>query len=312
MLNLRRLLAILTPFSLPLLLPLMALAEDVQPVKSSVPTDKPVATVEAPALETSPTYNEMGWAIGPETASNTIGGNSSAVKINLFSFRKASIGHGKKVISTDENGRETRGGSYPTHALEVDASLLTGGSTAEKGVLVGGEMRVRAMIADTRLDRLEQGCAGYLGGGAQVDLNLYGNRSGESRLIVNIGPEGGLMCQFGEVMLQLAPTATIGTTAVGTNSDLSHELDTDTNMLGLGGRARLLIGDRLYFSADANFNPAITASDWNSKTGSLSAQLRADNWVFMGTIKRIEMQDTSGTFKDVKGNEGSVGVGRAW
>lgn len=312
MLNLRRHFTSLAPFALAVLLPLSALADDAQPVKSSVPTDKPVAKVEASDLETPPTYNEMGWTVGGEAATNTVGGTSAAAKINLFSFRKASIGRSSQLLGTDQFGREKRSKAYPTHAVELDASFMTGSATSEKSLLVGGEMRARVMIGTTKLGHLEEGCSAYFGGGAEADLSLYSNRSGESRLIANIGPEGGLMCQLGEVMLQVAPTVTLGTTVVGTNSDLSQHIDTGTNLLGLGGRARLLIGDRLYFSADATAHPAITSSDWDSKTGSLNAQLRADNWVFMGTVKRIEMHDSSGTYKDVKGNEGSVSVGRAW
>lgn len=299
MLNLRTALTVLAPATIALIgwTSLSALADTVQTHQSSVPTDG--GAVQSTVIdEEPPTYSEMGWTVGGEAASNTFGGTSYATVLNLFSFRKASIGSDKPA--------------YPTHAVELDASLVTGHSLANDKFLVGGVVRTRAFIGKTALKRHARTCSHYFGLNGQADGSIYSNRRGESQLIVNVGPEGGIMCQLDDVMLQLGPTLTVGTTLAGNDWDASDSVDTGSNAIGFGGRARLLVGDRLYFSADTTVHPKISVSKWSSRTGSLTAQLIANGWVFMGTVKRIEMEDSSGTSPQLKGNEGSVSVGHAW
>lgn len=159
------------------------------------------------------------------------------------------------------------------------------------------------MVGLTALDRFKRSCNAYVAIGAQFDGRTNGTA------ILAGGPEAGLMCQLGNVMLQVAPTVT-GNIFIAEPIALNSENHKNT---GYGGRARLLVGNRLYVSADATVQPSKESEDSEVRHGSLNAQLRADGWVFMGTIRHLDVRknvpEPGGNFQST---EGTLSVGRAW
>jgi hypothetical protein len=305
---------LLASLTLTVTFPHLALADVPVEGLSTVPTegDAPANPSEPSVQDAPPAYTtiEIG-GVGVNVSSNTLGGTTTGGVLDLFSFRKMRIGHDadQQCYTNGYQDNTRKCGGYPTHAVEIDLKGLAGQGDGQ--TWFGGSMRVRAMLAGTHLGEMERACSYYLGGSTQLDIDAYSDRVGQSKLMASIGPEGGLICQAGDTMIQFAPTAALSVARVETDHGVSNEIDTGANLLGVGGKARLLIGNKLYLSADTMWNPA-WFSQWSSFNSSLSAQIKEGRWIFAGTVKHIDFVDGSGIYRDVKGNEGSVSAGLKW
>jgi hypothetical protein len=270
---------------------------------------KAKAEKQAEQASNAPRFAKASIGLGAETTSNSHG--SAGGLQTRFTGRHIARGEDK------DNPFEG-----PTHAHEIDVTYNMIGTTDKGKLTTGLTGRARAFVGGSFLDKNERSCDIYGGVGGQIDVSAYLNRPGQNTFVGNIGPETGLMCQLGPVMLQVSPSVGIGRAAAAEYgmidpNDPEKKLngpDTNNNWIQMGGRARVLVNNRFYVSADGFATPKKSGdgTEWTAKYGSVNAQVLAGKWAFTGYAKGLMLLDTTGVQAPIKAGEAGLSAGRAF
>lgn len=192
----------------------------------------------------------------------------------------------------------------------VQYNALGGGSN---GFTTGLSGRVQFFTGGTLLPRDERGCDVYFGLGGSANASVHSQRPGDSVLSKSIGPETGLVCQVGKVLVMASPTVGFGAAASLHPGDADrNSANGGANLIGVGGRARLAVQDYGMVMAEVITTPQIAdGSDAKSTEAKVEGVIRVNEKLNIGGYFRgTSISKDDG--KPYAGAEGGVMLLRAF